>query len=101
MGRRARDRLANRGWVGADGQLTSAGQAAHDAVETATDWAAARPWARLGAETTAGIAEALTPLAQACAAGCALPQPHRRPGSRRRYSSGRPAGANPDSAVTG
>ena len=30
-------RLANRGWVGADGQLTSAGQAAHDAVEIATD----------------------------------------------------------------
>src|SRR5580693_9728145 len=32
-------RLADRGWVGADGQLTNAGQAAHDAVEDATDQA--------------------------------------------------------------
>ena len=68
-------RLANRGWVGADGQLTSAGQAAHDAVENATDWAAVRPWARLAPETTAGIAEALTPLAQACAAIVPYPSP--------------------------
>jgi hypothetical protein len=68
-------RLANRGWVGTDGQLTSAGQAAHDAVENATDWAAARPWARLPPETTAGIAEALTPLAQACAAVVPYPSP--------------------------
>ena len=68
-------RLANRGWVGADGQLTSAGQAAHDAVENATDWAAARPWARLSPETTAGIAETLTPLAQACAAVVPYPSP--------------------------
>ena len=67
--------LADRGWVGADGQLTNAGQAAHDAVENATDWAAARPWARLDPQTTAGIAEALTPLAQACAAIQPYPSP--------------------------
>jgi hypothetical protein len=68
-------RLADRGWVGADGQLTSTGQAAHDAVENATDWAAARPWAQLAPETTAAIAEVLTPLAQACAAVVPYPSP--------------------------
>ena len=49
-------RLAERGWLGADGKLTSAGRAAHAAVENATDWAAARPWARLGPEATAELA---------------------------------------------
>jgi hypothetical protein len=68
-------RLADRGWVGADGQLTNAGQAAHDAAENATDWAAARPWSRLGPETTARIAEALLPLAQACATIVPYPSP--------------------------
>jgi len=67
--------LADRGWVGADGQLTNAGQAAHDAVENATDWAAARPWARLGADATAELADVLTPLAKACAAVLPYPSP--------------------------
>jgi hypothetical protein len=68
-------RLAGRGWVGADGQLTNAGQAAHDAVEDATDQAAARPWARLGADATAELAGVLTPLAKACAAVLPYPSP--------------------------
>ena len=67
--------LADRGWVGADGQLTNAGQAAHDAVENATDWAAARPWARLGADATAELAGVLTPLAKACAVVVPYPSP--------------------------
>ena len=67
--------LADRGWVGADGQLTNAGQAAHGAVENATDWAAARPWARLGADATAELAGVLTPLAKACAAVVPYPSP--------------------------
>ena len=67
--------LTDRGWVGADGRLTSAGQAAHDAVENATDWAAARPWARLGADATAELAGALIPLAKACAAVVPYPSP--------------------------
>jgi hypothetical protein len=67
--------LAARGWVGADGQLTNGGQAAHDAVENATDRAAARPWARLGADTTAELAGVLTPLAKACAAILPYPSP--------------------------
>jgi hypothetical protein len=67
--------LADRGWVGTDGQLTNSGQAAHDAVENATDWAAARPWARLGADTIAELAGVLTPLAKACAAVLPYPSP--------------------------
>ena len=68
-------RLAARGWVGADGQITGAGRDAHAAVENATDAAAARPWARLGPEATAEIAAALTPLAHACAAALPYPSP--------------------------
>ena len=68
-------RLAERGWVGADGELTSAGLEAHAAVENATDWAAARPWARLGAQATAELANVLTPLAQACASRSPTPAP--------------------------
>jgi hypothetical protein len=68
-------RLADRGWVGPDGQLTGAGRAAHDAVEQATDGAAARPWIRLGAGRTAEIAAVLTPLAQACATVVPYPSP--------------------------
>jgi hypothetical protein len=68
-------RLAARGWIGADGELTSAGREAHAAVEEATDRAAARPWASLGPETTAEVAKALTPLARACANGVPYPSP--------------------------
>jgi Helix-turn-helix family len=68
-------RLAARGWVGADGTLTSAGLRAHAAVEDATDRAASRPWARLGPAATAEIAAALTPLARACAAVLPYPSP--------------------------
>ncbi|HEY3647597.1 MAG TPA: hypothetical protein VGL33_06475 [Streptosporangiaceae bacterium] len=71
----ALSRLAARGWVGADGALTSAGREAHAAVEEATDRAASRPWARLGPEVTAEIAAALTPLARACAAVLPFPSP--------------------------
>jgi helix-turn-helix protein len=36
---------------------------------------AARPWARLGAETADSLATLLTPLAQACATGMPYPSP--------------------------
>ena len=68
-------RLAGRGWVGGDGELTSAGREGHAAVENATDWAAARPWARLGPDATAEIANILTPLAQTCASALPYPSP--------------------------
>ena len=71
----ALSRLAARGWVGAAGELTSAGRDAHAGVENATDWAASRPWARLGAEITAEIANVLNPLAQACASVIPYPSP--------------------------
>lgn len=71
----AQARLADRGWLGPDGALTGAGREAHAAVEAATDRAASRPWARLGADTTAELANLLTPLAQACAAVLPYPSP--------------------------
>ena len=71
----ALSRLAGRGWVGGDGELTSAGRQAHAAVENATDWAAARPWARLGPDAAAEIANVLTPLAKACASRLPYPSP--------------------------
>ena len=88
-------RLAARGWVGADGTLTSAGREAHAAVEDATDRAASRPWARLGPEATAEIAAALTPLARALGR-IPLPQPDRRARAgrvRRGWPPSWPAGA--------
>ena len=71
----ALSRLTARGWIGADGALTSAGREAHAAVESATDRAASRPWARLAPETTAEIVTVLTPLAQACASVLPYPSP--------------------------
>jgi hypothetical protein len=65
-------RLVERGWVGEEGTLTEAGRVVHDAVEDATDRAAARPWDRIGAVGLAEVADVLLPLAQACAA--ALPE---------------------------
>jgi hypothetical protein len=75
-------RLAARGWVDRDGALTSAGREAHAAVENATDWAAARPWARLGPEATAEIAAALTPISRACATVLPFPSPIGLPAPR-------------------
>jgi hypothetical protein len=49
----AQARLAGRGLLGPDGKLTGAGLDAHATIEDATDRAAPRPWARLGAEATA------------------------------------------------
>jgi hypothetical protein len=68
-------RLADRGWISADGELTSAGRDAHAAVENATDHAAARPWTPLGPEVTADVVKVLTPLALACASVLPYPSP--------------------------
>ena len=64
-------RLAERGLTGEGGAVTAAGRAVHDAVEAATDQAAAWPWDRMGPAAQAEVADVLLPLAQACAA--ALP----------------------------
>jgi hypothetical protein len=71
----AAERLRDRGWLDSGGRATAAGLAAHQAVEEATDLAAARPWARLGAARTAELAELLAPVAAACAATLPYPNP--------------------------
>jgi len=71
----ARARLASRGWVGPGGELTGAGREAHAAVEHATDRAASRPWARIGAGATTELATMLAPLARACASVIDYPSP--------------------------
>jgi hypothetical protein len=68
-------RLAERGWLDADGTVTPDGAAARQAVEDATDRAAARPWAGLGTVATGELAELLAPIAQACAAELPFPNP--------------------------
>jgi len=68
-------RLADRGWLGPGGEITPAGAAARQAVEDATDRAAARPWARLGAAATQDLADELAPIALACAAELPYPNP--------------------------
>jgi len=78
-------RLAERGWIDDKAALTEAGRAAHDAVEAATDQAAARAWSRMKPADLAEVVDTLWPLATACAA--ALPdvtpvgsRPPTRPG---------------------
>jgi hypothetical protein len=68
-------RLAGRGWLGEDGRVTPQGTAARQAVEDATDRAAARPWARLGPAATEELAGLLAPVARACAAELPFPNP--------------------------
>src|SRR5260221_841133 len=72
---RAAARLADRGWLDSGGGVTPDGAAARQAVEDATDLAAARPWARLGTEAAEELAGLLTPIAQACAAELPFPNP--------------------------
>ncbi|MEV1142495.1 hypothetical protein [Micromonospora sp. NPDC049799] len=61
----ARGRLADRGWLTGDGEPTEHGRAAHQAVEDATDAAAARPWRVLGPDRTDRLRELLEPVARA------------------------------------
>ncbi|MER6592040.1 hypothetical protein ABT214_09335 [Micromonospora purpureochromogenes] len=62
----ARGRLAERGWLGPDGEPTDVGRARFQAVEDATDLAAARPWRTLGADRTDRLRELLEPMARSC-----------------------------------
>jgi hypothetical protein len=68
-------RLADRGWLDPGGRVTPEGAAARQAVEDATDLAAARPWARLGLAATEKLAGLLAPIARACAAELPFPNP--------------------------
>ncbi|MGA5407335.1 SCO6745 family protein [Streptomyces lavendulocolor] len=55
----ARERLVARGLLTPDGTATDAGRALRDEVERRTDEMAAGPWAALGADDTARLADAL------------------------------------------
>lgn len=61
----ARARLTERGWLTADGEATERGRARFQAIEDATDDAAARPWRTLGRERTDRLRELLEPIARA------------------------------------
>ena len=68
-------RLAGRGLLDDSGSATAAGLALHRHIERATDQAAARPWARLGADRAASLAAQLRPIARACAGAMPFPNP--------------------------
>lgn len=65
--------LRERGLLAADGTLTAAGAAEHEAVEARTDAAAERPWAVLGRNATERLARLLEPLAGAVRGAGLLP----------------------------
>ncbi len=54
---------------------TDDGITLHRRIEETTDRAAARPWARLGAERTTELARMLAPVSAACAAELPFPNP--------------------------
>jgi hypothetical protein len=58
----ARDRLASRGWVDADGKATERGLDGRDEVEWRTDRLADAPWRSLGPDRAERLAELTTPL---------------------------------------
>ncbi|HEX6968819.1 MAG TPA: hypothetical protein VF174_08435 [Micromonosporaceae bacterium] len=60
------DRLVARGWLSGNGQPTEHGIASFQAIEDATDRAAAGPWLAIGTDTTRRLRELLTPIARAC-----------------------------------
>jgi ElaB/YqjD/DUF883 family membrane-anchored ribosome-binding protein len=71
----AQARLAGRGLLDPDGTVTAIGQETHNAIEAATDLAAARPWDRLGAAAAAELGSVLLPIARACVAAMNRPSP--------------------------
>ncbi|MGP4026504.1 SCO6745 family protein [Actinomadura sp. 3N407] len=58
----ARDRLASRGLVNADGTATGRGRELRDSVERMTDDLAHEPWRTLGAEKTDRLAQLTMPI---------------------------------------
>ncbi|MEV6694492.1 hypothetical protein AB0M35_23760 [Micromonospora sp. NPDC051196] len=61
----ARDRLTARGWLTSQGHPTEDGRVAFQAIEDATDTAAARPWQSLPADSLDRLRTLLVPLAEA------------------------------------
>lgn len=69
------DEARSRGWLAADGRLTAAGRAEHQAVEEATDALAARPWQALGETATDEAYATLLPIARAVHDDGMIPAP--------------------------
>ena len=64
----AQVRLVERGWLDAEGAITADGRGVVQAVEDATDVAAAAPWDALGPAATQRLSDLLAPMTRACAA---------------------------------
>ncbi|GAB3154814.1 hypothetical protein GCM10027290_49850 [Micromonospora sonneratiae] len=62
----ALDRLTVRGWLTPEGQPTETGRTAFQAIEEATDRAAAGPWRALDPAEIRRLRELLAPIARAC-----------------------------------
>ncbi|MEH0931060.1 SCO6745 family protein [Micromonospora sp. CPCC 205558] len=61
----ARERLTERGWLTGDGATTEDARAGFQAIEDATDRAAAHPWQALGPDGTDRLRELLEPISRA------------------------------------
>jgi hypothetical protein len=75
----AAQRLSGRGLLRPDAAATAAGAEVYQAVEDATDQAAARPWSGLATASAVELAEQLRPIARACAAALPFPNPAAAP----------------------
>lgn len=64
----ATDRLAQRGWLNPDGTVSPEGRSRHQALEAATDLAAARVWSGFRRAELDELAAALKPISTACRA---------------------------------
>ncbi|MEU8014900.1 hypothetical protein AB0B74_02920 [Micromonospora parva] len=62
----ARERLTEQGWLTGDGAATDDARAGLQAVEDATDRAAAHPWRALTPDDTDRLRELLEPIARSC-----------------------------------
>lgn len=71
----AAERLSADGWL-VEGRLTEAGAERRAAIEATTDVLAAPPWAALGPDAAAHLAELLAPLARQVADSGAVPFPN-------------------------
>lgn len=70
----AEQSLVDRGWLDAGGRLTDAGRSARSQIEADTDRLASAPWARLGPDLTAELADLLAPWAAAVLASETIPK---------------------------
>ena len=77
----ARDRLAARGWIDADGIATAKGRDGRDAIERRTDELAGRPWRVLGEEQAARLADLVFPVLEVALLTGLFP-PGNHPGHR-------------------